>query len=105
MRLPNVGRALEETHSHFPDLDPKEFNNAIYRFFEESDPLFSEIKWNLGQNYYVAKALGMDPSGKLLSSELFANAIIYLDTNVLIEALEPTPEALPQLPNTNKVLP
>ena len=90
MRLPNVGRALEETHSHFPDLDPKEFNNAIYRFFEESDPLFSEIKWNLGQNYYVAKALGMDPSGKLLSSELFANAIIYLDTNVLIDALEPT---------------
>ena len=32
----------------------------------------------------------MDPSGRLLSREVFGDADIYLDTNVVIEAIEPS---------------
>jgi len=42
----------------------------------------------MAQNYYIIKALGLDPSGFLLSKEVFCNAEFYLDTNVLIHALE-----------------
>ena len=45
--------------------------------------------WNLGQNYYVAKALGLDTTGHMLSRELFGGGTFYLDTNVIIPALEP----------------
>ncbi|GAI16689.1 unnamed protein product, partial [marine sediment metagenome] len=40
-------------------------------------------------NYYVAQALGLDPSGRLLSKEIFGNSVFYLDTNILFHALEP----------------
>ena len=43
----------------------------------------------MAQNYYIAKAIGLDPSGYLLSREVFGNAVFYLDTNVIIQALEP----------------
>jgi hypothetical protein len=62
---------------------------ALVSFFNESDPDYASIKWNLAQNYYVAKALGLDPSGGLLSRELFAGAVFYLDTNVILPAIEP----------------
>ena len=44
----------------------------------------------MAQNYYVAKALGLDQTGRLLSREVFADGEFYLDTNVLTEALEPS---------------
>jgi hypothetical protein len=61
---------------------------ALLSFFEENDPDYASIKWNLAQNYYVAKALGLDPTGALLSREVFAGAVFYLDTNVIIPAIE-----------------
>jgi len=81
-----VGEALKKNRaSHGPTLQ-----NAVVRFFEENDPAFAELKWNLAQNYYVAKALGLDPSGKLLSQEIFGDAVFYIDTNVLVHSLDPT---------------
>ncbi len=61
----------------------------MIEFFADEHPEFAALKWNLAQNYFVAKCLGLDPSGRLLSKEIFADADIYLDTNVLIQALEP----------------
>jgi hypothetical protein len=68
----------------------EEFTQGIYNFFMLSDPDFVEIKMNMAQNYYIAKTLGLDPEGKLLSKETFSGAEFYIDTNVIIHALEPT---------------
>ena len=58
------------------------------RFFSATDPDSVTTKWNIAQNFYIALALGMDPSGTLLSDELVGNCRLYLDTNVVMEGLE-----------------
>lgn len=70
-----------------PDQDA--FHYGISRFFKESTPLFDQIKWNMAQNFYVAKALGIDSSADLLSADTFKDASLYCDTNVLIAGLMP----------------
>jgi hypothetical protein len=69
--------------------DDNAFRYGVNCFFRESTPRFDHIKWNMTQNYYVAKALGIDPSSNLLSSEIFKDAVLYCDTNILIAALTP----------------
>ncbi len=89
LHLPLVLRALRETKARYPFVDSDTFDAAITPFFRDADPDYDAIKWNLAQNYYIAKALGLDPGGYLLSREVFGNAVFYLDTNVVINALEP----------------
>lgn len=87
--LPSVLRALQEVQQKYQWIDGSLFEAAGFSFFRDSDPDYDAIKWNMAQNYYVAKALGLDPSGYLLSEEVFADAVFYLDTNVMIPGLEP----------------
>jgi hypothetical protein len=87
---PDVQRSFQEVKAKYPSIEIKVLERAVYRIFEEQDPGFTQLKWNLGQNYYVAKTLGLDPSGRLLSKEVFGDAVLYLDTNVLMECLEPS---------------
>lgn len=86
---PSVLRALREVRARYPSINQSLFEAAVFSFFQDSDPDYDAIKWNMAQNYYVAKALGLDPSGYLLSKEVFGNAVFHLDTNVIIHALEP----------------
>ncbi len=69
--------------------DAEAFKYGVNRFFRESSPQFDIIKWNMAQNYYICKALGIDESAKLLSSEVLNGMSFYLDTNVLIAGLIP----------------
>jgi len=89
LRLPSVPRALREVNAKHEGIETEALEQGVLRFFRESCPEHDAIKWNMAQNYYVVKALGVDPSGYLLSRELFGNAVFYLDTNVIIDALEP----------------
>lgn len=84
-----VSSALDDIRKDFTSIDHSLFQKAVMSFFQDSDPEYDTIKWNMAQSYYIAKALGLDPSGILLSEELFGHAIFYLDTNIIIEALEP----------------
>lgn len=72
-----------------PDVDKQAFEYGVTRFFKESTPQFDAIKWNMAQNFYVALALGIDPKARVLSSDLLAGAVVFLDTNVLIAGLTP----------------
>lgn len=69
--------------------DASSFRKIVHSFFEESNPLFDRIKWNMAQNYLVAKSLGIDRSAQLLSADALRHSTIFLDTNVLIAALVP----------------
>ena len=69
--------------------DGEAFRYGVNHFFRESTPRFDHIKWNMTQNFYVAKALGIDSSSDILSSAIFKDAALYCDTNVLIAALTP----------------
>ncbi|HEX74533.1 MAG TPA: hypothetical protein G4N93_05220 [Dehalococcoidia bacterium] len=89
LSFPFVSSALKEVKKEFVSIDGSLFESATLSFFRDSDPEYDAIKWNMVQNYYIAKALGLDPGGVLLSKEAFGHAIFYLDTNIIIEALEP----------------
>ena len=89
LNQPHVSWAFKKVKTSYPFVDEKHFQSAVFTFFREEHPEYSALKWNLGQNYFVAKCLGLDPGGRLLSREVFGDADIYLDTNVIIAAIEP----------------
>jgi len=89
LSVPFVSSVLKESKKEFNLIDAPLFESSIISFFGYSDPEYDAIKWNMAQNYYIAKALGLDPSGALLSEEVFGHSVFYLDTNIIIEALEP----------------
>jgi hypothetical protein len=79
LRLPSVTRALQDTKKKYQSINKSIFQTALFSFFRDNNPDYVAIKWNMAQNHYIAKALGMDPSGYLLSKEIFGNAVFYLD--------------------------
>src|SRR5579864_5961152 len=89
-QVPSVLDVLSRIPTKYPDLDSALFTRAIISFFRDIDPEYDQIKWNLAQNYYIARALGLDQGGSLLSKEIFGGSAIYLDTNVIIPAVEPS---------------
>jgi predicted nucleic acid-binding protein len=89
LKTPSITSVLNQLRRNFLSIDFAEFENAVFSFFDERDPDYDAIKWNLAQNYYIAKALGLSSEVGFLSEELFGKAVFYLDTNVIIDALEP----------------
>jgi hypothetical protein len=89
LSFPSILPALKKIKKEFRSIDHTLFEYAVISFFRDSEPEYNAIKWNMAQNYYITKALGLDPSGVLLSKEVFEHAVFYLDTNIIIEALEP----------------
>ncbi len=85
---PSLSSALGKIKKEFGSIDHSLFERATRIFFREIDPEYDLVKWNLTQNYYIAKAIGLDPLGISLSEEVFKDAVFYLDTNIIISALE-----------------
>jgi hypothetical protein len=81
--------AIDQVLDDNPTLDESAFRYGTARFFQESTPDFDAIKWNMAQNFYVAKALGVSDGADLLSTEIFSGSSFYFDTNVLIAGLAP----------------
>ena len=84
-----VRSALEDVKRKYANIDHTLFEHAVISFFRDSDPEYDSLKWNIAQNYYITKLLGLDSSGSLLSKEVFDNAVLYIDTNTIVQALEP----------------
>lgn len=87
LSYPTITNAVETVASRYSGIDSNLFRNAMFSFFRESEPDYDQIKWNFAQHHYVIKVLGLDPSGYLLSKEVFGDAELYLDTNIVIHAL------------------
>lgn len=89
LATPSVARVLQDLRRTRGNIDEGIFGEGMTTFFRDADPDYESIKWNLAQNYYVARALGFDPSGQILSRNIFAGATLFIDTNVILPALEP----------------
>jgi len=81
--------SLEDVVKSESVANPEAFSYGVNRFFRESSPDFDKIKWNMTQNFYVVKALGIDARSDLLSADLFKSASLFCDTNILIAGLTP----------------
>lgn len=87
--IPLFTTAINQVKREFQHIDHGQLTRGVIEFFETTDPLYDAIKWHMSQNYYIAKAVGLDPSGDILSIEVFQKATFWLDTNTIIAALEP----------------
>ena len=91
---PNLsGQTIDEAlQRSIPTNDPateKVFRDALTAFFGAYDPDSQFLKWNLMQNVYISKMIGIDPGGYYLTKDVLEGGHFYLDTNVAINALEP----------------
>ena len=66
LNQPHVARAFSRIKGLYPFVDEGHFQSAVLKFFADEDPAFTALKWNLAQNYFVAKCLGLDPRGPAL---------------------------------------
>ena len=92
LHYPSISSALDQIEEEFPSIDHRLFENTVKDFLKARTPEFNRIKWNMVQNYFILKICGLDRGGFLLSKALFENAVFYLDTNIIIAALEPLGE-------------
>lgn len=86
---PFYNNAFKKIKSEFPTININQFEQAMTKFFQDKNYEFDQLKWNLAQSFYITKALGLDEKDDVLSKEIFSDSDFYLDTNVLISALEP----------------
>lgn len=86
---PIFSSALNAIKNEHRSLDLSLFESAAISFFRDNDPEYAAIKWNMSQNYYILRIIGVDKEFSLLSKEIFENVVFYLDTNVVISALAP----------------
>jgi hypothetical protein len=87
-KSPAMEAALRYVRPRYRLIDHRVMEAAVGRFFETTNPEFDALKWNLAQNYYIAKCLGLDQGGQLLSRELFGGATLLFDTNVIFHAVD-----------------
>jgi len=81
--------ALKAVRSDLKNLDTDLFDKSAEKFFRHTDPDYALIKWNMAQNYYVLRMIGLGNRLSMLTEEAFEKAEFYMDTNVVISALDP----------------
>lgn len=84
-----VQDTLEEVSDQYSFVELPVLRDAFAQFFENNYPSYNQIKWNMAQNYFAQKILGLEDSIEPLLKSKFEDAHFYLDTNLLIAALEP----------------
>jgi len=86
-----IAAAVEHATSK-PDIevDRDVLSAGLIRFFQDSSGDASAIKWNMAQNYFIMRTLGVHDGAIILSREVFGDTAAYFDTNVIIHALEPS---------------
>jgi hypothetical protein len=72
------------------EVDHDILSSGLIRFFQDSSGDTSAVKWNMAQNYFIMRTLGVHEGAVILSREVFGDTEAYFDTNVIIHALEPS---------------
>lgn len=83
---------VKSGNGKYSHLNHDLIESAIQEIASSSDPRYREIFYYMAQNYFVMKMLGLDPSGSLLSKELFEESTFFFDTNTVISLLDPYDE-------------
>ena len=79
---------LNDIKREFPWIDIDKFKNILITFFYDTDREYGNIKWNMAQSYYISKSLGLEGTNDLLSEHIFEKSSFYIDTNLIIPAIE-----------------
>ncbi len=85
-----ISNSISLANSKYRKVSQNLLRNRITFFFRDTQDIdFSSIKQNLAQNYFIAKAIGIDPSGSILTKAVFNKSVFFLDTNILLCSMDP----------------
>jgi hypothetical protein len=85
-----IEKSADITSARYREIDRVALKDKLHELFENTqDPDYSSLKYHTAQNYFIAKAIRLDPSGQLLTRDLFDGATFVLDTNVLFHCFDP----------------
>lgn len=84
--LSEIYRNIASKHG-LPKVQRDSLKALSLRFFEENDPDYNQLKFNLGQSFYITKVLGLNIQEDLFSQNIWKGSLFYLDTNVIFSLL------------------
>lgn len=79
-----IARTVEQVTAGFRRFNVREFTQGVIDFFRSTDPACHRVLWQLAESYFVTRLIGIDPSGKSLSREIFDETEFVLDTNTIL---------------------
>lgn len=82
-----LSMTIDDVISQNCAIGKQQFRIGVLDFFRSADPDCHGLLWQLTESYFVMRLLGMDPSGRALSKELFQRTEFILDTNTILAAL------------------
>lgn len=84
----NIEEVATNVHLSHPKVSHEEFFPGLREFFLSEHPDAVWIKWTFCKNYYALKIVGLGDVSNALSKEAFTGLSVYLDTNVILSALD-----------------
>ncbi|MFA5015776.1 MAG: hypothetical protein WC549_09610 [Actinomycetota bacterium] len=85
----DIFKKIAKSHG-LPKKELEYIMKLSIKFFEDRDPDYDYLKFNLAQSFYISKILGVDTPIDLFSKEIFSGSIFYLDTNLIFASLLPS---------------
>jgi len=85
---PITGAGAIESHAQsaakeYPAVKSDTLAGMAKRFFSETTPEGTAVKWIMAQSYFAQQAVGMGPALDIISASFLSRKRIFLDTNVL----------------------
>ena len=84
----NLEEVATNVLSAFPKVNNRDFFQGLRKFFLDEHPDANWLKWTYCKNYYALKIVGLGDVSNALSKEVFTELTVYLDTNVILCALD-----------------
>ena len=84
----NIEEVAKNVLVAYPKVNYEDFFPGLRKFFLVEHPDATWIKWTFYKNYYALKIVGLGDGSSSLSKEAFTGLTIYLDTNVILSALD-----------------
>ena len=85
---PNLEEVATKVLSTIPGVNYGDFLLGLRKFFLVEHPDADWLKWTYCKNYYALRIVGLGDVSNALSKEAFAGLTVYLDTNVILSALD-----------------
>ena len=89
----NIEEVATNVLSAYPKVSYEDFFPGLRKFFLFEHPDADWIKWTFCKNYYALKIVGLGDISNALSKEAFTGLTVYLDTNVILSALDKRDES------------
>jgi len=78
-------RICKDSIEHYKlEISLDELVSSIEILFDRRDPALNNLAFSICNRYYISRLMGLDLPIDFLAKNLYENAVIYLDTNIIM---------------------